>query len=79
MTNEARAEAQWFVRELTSAVLKAAVPYGEQEDATEAAPPSLTHLACTCPAPSQHLFEQSEFSEKRKKIKGKIRLKHALD
>ncbi|TNN87010.1 hypothetical protein EYF80_002765 [Liparis tanakae] len=38
--NEAMAEAQWCVSELTSVVLKAAVPDGEQEDAIKAAPHS---------------------------------------
>ncbi len=38
---------------------------------------SLTHLACSCTATSQHLFDQSEFSERKKKIKS--RLKHAPD
>lgn len=73
MTNEAAAEAQWFVRELTLAVLKAAVPDGEQEDTINAVPHSLTHLACACPASSQHLFDQSEFSERKKKIKKQIK------
>ena len=51
----------------TLAALKAAVPDGAQEDAIKAAPHLLTHLACTCPATSHHLFEQSELSGKRRR------------
>lgn len=37
----------------------------------------LTHLACTCPAPGQHLFEQSEFSERKEDDDQRLRLKRA--
>lgn len=43
MTNEAMAEAQWFVHKLTLAALKASVPDGEQEDAIKSSSTSLTH------------------------------------
>ena len=58
------AEAQQCVHELTLAVLKAAAPDGEQEDAIKAAPHSLTwHVPA--PHPASISLNRVSFLEKK--------------